>query len=324
MSRLVAFGWTVLLAAAPLASALADPPRDPDLQRVAGELSQLDADPSLGPLGAVDRMKAHLAVDAMAQTSARSDERKQALYIAERRVSAARFAAQAELAEHQLDQLDREHDRILLEASRRDADRARQEAERLRLQNKARDEESQRTQAEREVQEQQAASLANDTSDQARALAEARAKAAALAQQEAALTSGTTSPKAPPPVAGEPRGPSIMLSGAAFMPGRANLRGDAHSRAQVKAVVAFVQAHADATIRIEGHTDNRSDAQTSLTLSQQRAEAVKNLLRAVGVPAGRIQAIGLGAEQPVASNATAPGRERNSRIEVIALRRTSN
>ena len=233
--------------------------------------------------------------------------------------------SQADLAERQLEQLDREHDRILLEASRRDADRARQEAERLRLQNTARDEEAQRAQAEQQAQAEQAAGIASNESDQARSLAEARAKAAALAQQEAALTAGmaagAASPRpTPPPAAREPRGPSMTLSGGAFVPGKASLRNDASTRARINAIVAFVQANPSARIRVEGHTDNQGNPQVNLSLSQQRADAIKNELRAAGIPASQVQAIGLGAEQPVASNATAQGRERNRRVEVIVLR----
>lgn len=316
---------TVLVLATMLAcaSVRAEPPRDPDLQRLTGQLAQLDADPSLGQLGAVDRLKAREALDALAQTSPRSEDRAPALYIAERRVAAAQFAAQAELAERQVDQLDREHDRILLEASRRDADRARQEAERLRMQDKAREEETQRADAERDAQQQQAAGIANDESDQARALAEARAKASALAQQEAALTGAASSSKPPMAPGAEPRGPSIEVAGLVFAPGSASLRNDPHAKAQIKALVAFVRDHADASIRIEAHTDNSVNARKSLDLSQERAEALKNILRAAGVAADRVQAVGLGAEQPVASNATAAGRARNNRAAVIALRNTN-
>jgi len=306
------------------AAAAGDVSKDPDLQRLSGELAQLDADPSLGQLGDADRLKAHQALDELAQTSSHSLDRAQALYIAERRVAAAQFAAQADLAERQLEQLDREHDRILLEASRRDADQARQEAERLRLQNTARDEEAQRAAAEREAQAQQAAGIASNESDQAHALAEARAREAALAQQEAALSAGismgATPAKSQPPPAREPRGPSMLLSGAAFMPGRAILRTDESTRTRVKALVAFVLASAGAMIRVEGHTDNQGNPQANLSLSQQRADAIKDVLRAAGIPASRVQAIGLGAEQPVASNATPQGRERNRRVEVIVLR----
>ncbi|HEV2606435.1 MAG TPA: OmpA family protein [Xanthomonadaceae bacterium] len=326
MSRLPACA-TILLAAliAVQASAAGETAKDPDLQRLSGRLAQLDADPSLGQLGDVDRLKAHQALDELAQTSPHSLDRAQALYIAERRVAAAQFAAQADLAERQLEQLDREHDRILLEASRRDADQARREAERLRLQNTARDEEAQRAGAEREAQMQQAAGIASNESDQAHALAEARAKAAALAQQEAALAAGMATGAAParlqpPPTAREPRGPSMVLSGVAFVPGRASLRMDTPTRTRVKALVAFVLANPGAMVRVEGHTDNQGNPQANLSLSQQRADAIKNVLRAAGIPASQVQAVGLGAEQPVASNATEQGRERNRRVEVIVMR----
>jgi outer membrane protein OmpA-like peptidoglycan-associated protein len=306
-------------------SAAAESPKDPDFRRMSEQLAQLDADPSLGQLGDVDRLKAHQALDDLAQTSPHSLDRAQALYIAERRVAAAQFAAQADLAQRQLEQLDREHDRILLEASRRDADQARQEAERLRLQNTARDEEAQRAAAEREAQTQQAAGIASNESDQAHALAEARARAAALAQQEAALTAGmgtgAAPPKSlPPPSEREPRGPSMVLSGAAFVPGKASLRTDTPTKARVNALVAFVLANPGAMVRVEGHTDNQGNPQANLNLSQQRADAIKDVLRAAGLPASQVKAIGLGAEQPVASNATAQGRERNRRIEVVVLR----
>jgi len=321
---------TLLFAAliAVQASTAGDTAKDPDLQRLSGQLAQLEADPSLGQLGDVDRLKAHQSLDELAQTSPHTMERAQAVYIAERRVAAARFAAEADLAERQLEQLDREHDRILLEASRRDADQARQEAERLRLQNTARDEEAQRAAAERDAQAQQAAGIASNESDQARALAEARAKAAALAQQEAALAAGmgtgaATAKSPPPPIAREPRGPSMVLSGAAFVPGRAALRTDAPTRTRVRALVDFVLANPGAMVRVEGHTDSQGNPQANLSLSQQRADAIKDVLRAAGIPASQVQAIGLGAEQPVASNATAQGRERNRRVEVIVLRKTN-
>jgi len=317
MNRLPA--CTILLLAALLSApicAASGPPKDPDLDRLSGQLAQLDADPSLGQLGGADRLKAHQALDVLAETDPHSKERPPALYIAERRIAAAQFAAQADLAEHQLDQLDREHDRILLEASRRDADQARQEAERLRLQNTARDEEAQRAEAQREAQQQQAAGIANDESDQARALAEARAKEAALAQQEAALTGN----KAPPTATGEPRGPSQIVPGDAFEPGTASLRKDPQTRSRLKALIAFAQSSPGATVRIEGHTDNQGNAQTNLNLSQQRADALKTMLRAVGIPANQIQAVGLGGEQPVAPNSTPQGRARNRRVEVILLK----
>ncbi len=319
MSRLAALTTLALLCALQAAHAGGAPP-DRDLQRLTADLAQLEADPNLGQFGDADRLKAHQALDALVQAGLASKEHAQVLHIAESRVAAAHFAAEADLAERQQAQLDHEHDRILLEASRRDADRAHKEAERLRMQNTAREEEAQRAEAERQVQAQQAAGIASDESDQARALAEARAKEAALARQEAALSSSATPSRVDPNITNEPRGQAMTMPGMAFVPGKAGLRNDAKTKARIGALLAFVRANQGAMIRIEGHTDNHGNPQDNLDLSQLRADAVRNLLRAAGVPANRMQAVGLGAEQPVASNATAQGRERNRTVEVIVLR----
>jgi outer membrane protein OmpA-like peptidoglycan-associated protein len=306
--------WMVLLLCL-CASAVAAKD-DPDLQRLAAQLSQLEADPALGSLADGERMRAHQALADLAKTH--SWTRDHLLYLAERRVAAAQFAAQAELAAHQLEQLDREHDRILLAASRRDAERARAEADRLELQNQAREEAAQRAEADRQAQAQAAAGIAENESEQTQVLAAARAREVELAQQEAALRNGASAATAGSAMQSDPRGPSMSVPGSAFAAGKAVLRPD--SRKQLHAIAAFAQASPASKVRIEGHTDNQSDARTNLALSQQRADAVRQALIAQGVMASRIQAVGLGAEQPIASNKTAAGRARNRRVEVILLR----
>lgn len=70
---------------------------------------------------------------------------------------------------------------------------------------------------------------------------------------------------------------------------------------------------------VEGHTDSvGSDAYNS-SLSSQRADAVKTYLTAHGVPSERIQTVGRGESDPVASNDTDEGRQRNRRVEIINL-----
>lgn len=69
-------------------------------------------------------------------------------------------------------------------------------------------------------------------------------------------------------------------------------------------------------IVVRGHTDNRGSAEGNRQLSAQRAEAVKQALVRAGVPAGRIRVEGVGAAEPIASNAHADGRRRNRRIEI--------
>jgi OOP family OmpA-OmpF porin len=71
-------------------------------------------------------------------------------------------------------------------------------------------------------------------------------------------------------------------------------------------------------IVIEGHTDSYGDDGANLTLSRRRAEAIGAYLSGtLGVQSFRISAVGYGETQPIASNDTPQGRERNRRIDVI-------
>lgn len=66
-----------------------------------------------------------------------------------------------------------------------------------------------------------------------------------------------------------------------------------------------------------GHTDNVGAAAYNQTLSERRAQSVATVLRAQGVAANRIQTIGRGLTQPVASNDNAQGRQQNRRVEIF-------
>ncbi|HYY16281.1 MAG TPA: OmpA family protein, partial [Gammaproteobacteria bacterium] len=54
----------------------------------------------------------------------------------------------------------------------------------------------------------------------------------------------------------------------------------------------------------------------NLKLSQRRAEAVVNYLVGQGIEASRLEPVGYGESEPVASNATPEGRYRNRRVEL--------
>ncbi|HRH87148.1 MAG TPA: OmpA family protein [Rubrivivax sp.] len=76
-------------------------------------------------------------------------------------------------------------------------------------------------------------------------------------------------------------------------------------------------------IEIRGFTDNlpigpelRARFPDNLALSKARAEDVKRVLAAQGVPPAMMVASGLGEAQPVASNDTPQGRARNRRVEI--------
>lgn len=74
----------------------------------------------------------------------------------------------------------------------------------------------------------------------------------------------------------------------------------------------------DAKITITGHTDSYGSDATNLTLSNDRAEAVKNyLLENMNIDPTKIAAVGYGESKPIATNETEEGRARNRRIEVV-------
>lgn len=301
------------------ASVSAKPKPDPELDRLNAQMATLDGDPALAELAGLERLKARQALVEL--QSARSRDHDQALYLAQRRVAAADAAAHAELLQQQSDQLDRERDRIMVQASRLAADRARHEAELLRLQKQASEEESQRlaeAAAAERVASAAAVTNAQAASAQARKLAEARGREAELARKEAELASAVAADSmgatATLPPMHRDRGQSVYtVSGSAFASGRAALTaGGIASLNRLAAVLGK-----GASLRVEGFTDSQGGDAANQQLSQQRAEAVRRVLVDAGLAGSRIQAVGRGEASPVADNASAEGRARNRRVEII-------
>jgi OOP family OmpA-OmpF porin len=79
--------------------------------------------------------------------------------------------------------------------------------------------------------------------------------------------------------------------------------------------VAALLVEKNFSLKLAGHTDNTGSMALNLRLSKDRAEAVKAYLVSKGANASRIEATGYGPNQPIASNATAEGRQQNRRVE---------
>jgi outer membrane protein OmpA-like peptidoglycan-associated protein len=69
-------------------------------------------------------------------------------------------------------------------------------------------------------------------------------------------------------------------------------------------------------IEIGGHTDNTGDYQYNVTLSKNRAEAVRQFLVSKGVNTDRLTSAGYGPDQPISDNDTAKSRAENRRTEI--------
>jgi NitT/TauT family transport system substrate-binding protein len=78
----------------------------------------------------------------------------------------------------------------------------------------------------------------------------------------------------------------------------------------------LAKAYSNAYIRVEGNTDNVGDPQTNRDLSDKRAKAVVDFFASSGFDSSRFVAVGNGPDNPVDSNATGKGRQRNRRTDI--------
>jgi outer membrane protein OmpA-like peptidoglycan-associated protein len=89
--------------------------------------------------------------------------------------------------------------------------------------------------------------------------------------------------------------------------------------AGIKELSQFVQelkGRPDLRAHIVGHTDSDGSDEHNIALSKRRAEAVRNYLASQGIAAARLTIDWKGEREPVASNATASGKQENRRVEI--------
>jgi type VI secretion system protein ImpK len=100
--------------------------------------------------------------------------------------------------------------------------------------------------------------------------------------------------------------------------------GDATVKVKMVPLIAKIAneiAKVPGSVMVLGYTDNvpvsDTKAYTNQSLSEERAAQVLQLLQATGVPSDRLQSLGKGDADPVGDNATAEGRARNRRVEIV-------
>lgn len=87
---------------------------------------------------------------------------------------------------------------------------------------------------------------------------------------------------------------------------------------EIGKVADFMKRYPTVHGTIEGHTDDTGSAAHNKSLSQRRADAVRQtLIDHFGIDAKRLNAIGYGEERPVADNTTAAGRQQNRRVDAV-------
>ena len=89
--------------------------------------------------------------------------------------------------------------------------------------------------------------------------------------------------------------------------------------AVVAKVAAIMKAEPTVRISIEGHTDSRGSDASNLALSQARAQAVLDALRAQGIAADRMSAVGFGERRPKVPDTSDANRAINRRVELAVV-----
>jgi outer membrane protein OmpA-like peptidoglycan-associated protein len=131
-------------------------------------------------------------------------------------------------------------------------------------------------------------------------------------------TAPIETPRAPAP---EPEAAAPALSTIAELGplhfGFASTSLTAQSVENIDEVAAVLQADPSASIRVESHTDNIGTPEANQALSEARSQAVKTMLIDRNIDGSRIEAVGMGQDQPIATNDTTAGRAENRRTEIV-------
>mgnify|MGYP000342585498 FL=1 len=89
----------------------------------------------------------------------------------------------------------------------------------------------------------------------------------------------------------------------------------------LNSIAKVINEYSKTMVQVNGYTDSTGSAATNNSLSLMRANSISNYLRLRGVNGNRIVSNGYGSSNPIASNATAVGREQNRRVEIVLINR---
>lgn len=117
-------------------------------------------------------------------------------------------------------------------------------------------------------------------------------------------TSGVTEKPQPQP----PAIPAVQ-----FEPGSNKV--SAEGQAQLEDLAAVLKQHPEYTLKITGHSCKLGERSVREKVSYERAQAVAKILTEKGVPEQQLEVTGMGDREPVASNTTKAGRQKNRRVE---------
>ena len=110
----------------------------------------------------------------------------------------------------------------------------------------------------------------------------------------------------------------VATQGVLFDTGSDRIRPE--STPTLKEMGTMLKEHPELKLVIEGHTDDVGAAASNQSLSEKRAEAVRQyLVDTYGIDKSRLQSKGFGSSKPSTSNDTPEGRQQNRRVELVKI-----
>jgi outer membrane protein OmpA-like peptidoglycan-associated protein len=243
---------------------------------------------------AEEEAQAKIAADKKAAEDREAKARAEAEAETQRRQAAEQARVEAEQARAQAEQAKAEAERMKREAEQAAAEAARQKEEAEKARQTALDQQR-AAEAETEKARQAAAKAENE---------KGQLRAQLLDQFNSILQTRDSA-----------RGLIVNMSDVLFDTGSSTLKQGA--REKLAKISGILLAHRGLTLQIEGHTDSVGSDDFNQLLSERRSDAVRDYLAEEGVPVSSMTARGFGKTQPVASNDTTEGRQRNRRVELV-------
>ncbi|MBL8279785.1 MAG: DUF4398 and OmpA-like domain-containing protein [Pelomonas sp.] len=286
-------------AAALLAACASAPTVTPQLQQARDTVSRASADPAVSKYAALELKKASDSLRRADELSAKREspaDIDSAAYIAMQQARTALTLAKAASDEDAIKAAEAERERVRADANAAAADRARGQAQSAQAQ-------AAMASADANSARAQAANAQADAATAQAQAANAQAQAAALQRELADMQAKQTD-----------RGMLVTLGDVLFEFGRAEIKPAAEG--SLGKLANYLNQHPDRRVLIEGFTDSVGSNAANLTLSQRRAQAVAEALRARGVDTSRIDTRGYGEAFPVANNDSTSDRAMNRRVEV--------
>jgi outer membrane protein OmpA-like peptidoglycan-associated protein len=280
---------------------------------------------SITPIGAVARASTQAAEDARLLTLQKKQEEatEAERQRARDRIAQAQSQAESESAradEARLEAQRQKEQRELADQERQAAEQARIQAEQA-AQQAAQDKAAAEQQLQQSEQDRQAAvqqqQALSQQADQARLQAQQadQARLQAIQQAEAQRQRLLTQLNSVLQTRDSARGLIVSMSDVLFDFNQATLKPGAKLR--LAKVSGIILAYPDLKLEIDGFTDNKGTPEYNIGLSEKRAKTVRDFLVTQGVGPDTVNTRGYGESNPVATNATASGRQQNRRVELV-------